>query len=418
MSMIEFSKKLRFALTAALIASGLAVWAAPSTGWTAEFGTCVDLFFVPVKIDFLPPSALPNVVYGTLRSDFQHNTRYTFEVKQHSDVKDQCQLGTCHLYSWASMIEQDFKVRTGRPFVVSTKYLAARFWLKRSLEELEKDESNVGKPGSRLKIQFGKPALASRDFIMEVGIVPDRAWTPKADFQAAPLSARMADYIENIIGRARLLRAGSPSQRETINAAARAAIEHLFETNIGPFPTQVTMDNRTYTPVEFVKAYFPSFLRTVVAVGRTDSDVARTSSPRRTEQSLSIDMNIAKMESLIVEVLKRGQNVFLRYQHDAQYVDRDSGLMSTGAFHVPPGAEPLSRREREIFDKTDGGHMVQIVGYELDHRTGRVKKWKIKNSWGEDAGDRGYYHMYADYFRTFATAIYFYENPAISLPTP
>ena len=51
------------------------------------------------------------------------------------------------------------------------------------------------------------------------------------------------------------------------------------------------------------------------------------------------------------------------------------------------------------------GHVVVVTGYDLDQKTGKISKFKIKNSWGMKAGDNGYYHMYRDYFRVFVKAV-------------
>jgi bleomycin hydrolase len=84
--------------------------------------------------------------------------------------------------------------------------------------------------------------------------------------------------------------------------------------------------------------------------------------------------------------------------------------MSIDAFHVPDGAKPLPISVRRHYNLNGRGHAVQIVGYELDPSTGKVLKWKIKNSWGVDSGDNGYYHMYRDYFRTFVTGIAYFSD--------
>jgi bleomycin hydrolase len=53
-----------------------------------------------------------------------------------------------------------------------------------------------------------------------------------------------------------------------------------------------------------------------------------------------------------------------------------------------------------------GLHAVEIVGADLTPE-GRVIKFKIKNSWGDERGDKGFFHMYQDYFRHFAQEVYF-----------
>jgi bleomycin hydrolase len=79
--------------------------------------------------------------------------------------------------------------------------------------------------------------------------------------------------------------------------------------------------------------------------------------------------------------------------------------MTIGGLSLPKGGGPLPRKLRSKHVVFDGFHAVQIVGYDLDRRTGKIVKFKIKNSWGDKAGSGGYYHMYLDYFRAFAFSL-------------
>jgi hypothetical protein len=49
-------------------------------------------------------------------------------------------------------------------------------------------------------------------------------------------------------------------------------------------------------------------------------------------------------------------------------------------------------------------HAVQIVGYQLD-RNGRIAWLKIASSWGEGAGDAGFFHMSGGYFSWYVVEI-------------
>jgi bleomycin hydrolase len=131
--------------------------------------------------------------------------------------------------------------------------------------------------------------------------------------------------------------------------------------------------------------------------------------------------NIHNVETVMRALLDQGENVYLDYDHNPNFVDSDTGVMSISAFEVPSSGLPLTREQRTYFGLRPSAHAVQVVGYDVDPVTNLVTKWKIKGSWGENAGDRGYYHMHRDYFLTFALRITYFDTkqaPQLKIETP
>ena len=85
-------------------------------------------------------------------------------------------------------------------------------------------------------------------------------------------------------------------------------------------------------------------------------------------------------------------------------------------FKYPKSANPLNRHLRKKFNIATNDHGVVIVGYDLDRNTGKISRYKIKNSWGTEIGDHGYFHMYRDFLRTYVQAINFSYDAKITLP--
>ena len=85
---------------------------------------------------------------------------------------------------------------------------------------------------------------------------------------------------------------------------------------------------------------------------------------------------------------------------------KGSGIMSVAAFHHPlPNFKMPNIVYRRQSGQLGGSHIVLVVGVDLDP-AGKLIKLKIKNSGGPDAGDQGYFNMYADYFREFLQLAY------------
>lgn len=301
------------------------------------------------------------VPWGALRPDFKHTTRYTVEVTQQSKIKNQCNLGTCHLHSWLSYLEKSYENTTGKTLTLSNEYLAAQHWLTKSLEALHFFDK-------KLDISLGAGPLYSRESILNHGLIPEGVWKPRPDFMKNPHA------------------------------------QQIFEQMVGKIPERFEWEGQSWTPQSFAKHYFSTFegpmIQMVIAADRK-APFKIESTPRGDKLTANLDA----VEATAKELLDGGHTVYLSYDHHHSYVDKDTGIMSLRAFKTPTFARPTSRKMREEFDANGGGHAVQIVGYEMDPRTQRIVKWKIRNSWGTDKGDSGYYHMYDDYFRAFAKSI-------------
>ncbi|WP_041577420.1 C1 family peptidase [Bdellovibrio bacteriovorus] len=369
------------------------LWSLPIQAGGAPL--CADVF----QFQAFQNQAPAEVIWGTLRADFKHHTRYTVDLKQSTQIKNQCNLGTCHLHSWMSHLERGYEQKTGQSLTLSNEYLSARHWLERSLLRLEK-------PSKEVEVKLGAGPLFSRESILEYGLIPEGAWKPKSDFMLNPQAKKMSEFIENILVRTQWQaeKTAEGPAREAVLEQGRNQIKDLFRQMVGEVPAQFEFQGQTWTPKDFAKAYFESFEGPMTQMAIHNDRKAATKF-EKTPQGRKLITSLDKVEDTARRMLDKGEAVYLSYDHHAEYVDASSGIMSIRAFHIPTYARPATRQMREAFDTNSGGHAVQIVGYELDPRTGRVVKWKIRNSWGTKKGDEGHYHMYDDYFRAFAKSI-------------
>lgn len=347
--------------------------------------------------------------YGSLKKDFVLDPTYNVQIEDQSDIKNQCNLQTCHLHSWVSQLERDFTSTTHENLKISTHYLSAQHWLRRSLEMLDPNSDD------QVNAQLGANVFASRRSILNSGIIPDEAWTGSRHFQSAPLSSRINEYIQNIVARAKLAISKQVDSKKAaeIRDQAKSEILDLFETLVGEMPVNFSYKGKAYTPKSFQRAFFPELNKPITQVLVSAERKAKTNLERSGSIFKVFSANIDIVESTMRKLLDSGQNVYISYNHNNQFVDANTGIMSISAFDIPSGAGPLPRSQRAYFKMSSSGHAAQIVGYDFDPKTNRVIKWKLKNSWGDTKGDHGYYHMFNDYFRAFVTSISFYSNPAL-----
>lgn len=348
--------------------------------------------------------------YGQIKSSFNHNTKYKVLLPELTQIKNQCGLGTCHLHSWVSALEHNYAVQNADKIKISTHYLSARHWLEASIDA-------IGRSDRGILPNLGLSVYASKRAIRMYGIIPDEAWNLPRDFQDPKIVERTQEYIKNIIGRAnwQIEREVNSDRKNQIKQETAMEVIEIFNNVVGKMPWEFTYRGREYTPITFSDRFFPELSSPLVTM------VASKAAEQKTilEGDSSITAfytQVSKFEPVARELIDKGQSVYLGYSHNHQFVDNNTGIMSIEAFNAPKGSAPLSREQREYFNVEDGGHGVQIVGYDIDPSTGRVSKWKIKNSWGEEKGDKGYYHMYADYFNAFALSISFYRDAGVKLP--
>ncbi len=354
--------------------------------------------------------ASPVLDYGLFKKGYRPNYDYKVLIPDQSAVKDQCGLGTCHLYSWTSLLERDYKARTNEEIKISADYFSARHWLRKSLELLESDDI-------KLNLGLGEQVWMSRAAIQAYGIVPEGVWKSAKSFSSHPLSSRISGYITNIAGRARWERdqQGDDSKKKEITRKAKLQITKIFENIIGEFPKTFEYQGKTYTPQQFQTAFFNELDQPIVSM--VVNHHRKESPSEYDDKSLQVVLtDLETVESTARSLLDQGLNVYLGYDHNSNYVEPLTGIMSLAAFEIPLGGGPLSRPQRDFYGLPTAGHAVQIVGYDFDPKTNQILKWKIKNSWGAAIGKEGYFHMDHDYFRAFAVSISFFKNPKITWP--
>lgn len=356
------------------------------------------------------------VPYGTMRPigkqlfEFDHNSDYKVLVPAQSEIKNQCNLSTCHLHAWVTMLEHDYLKSNPHSIRLSTHYLSAKMWLKRSLDTIDnKDKDSVTLEAN---------VLASKKSIEEFGLIPDEVWMLNRNFQKAPYSDRMQEYIQNIVSRAKwdVEQEFDERAKKQIREDAKNKIRALFENMIGPFPEKFEYAGKTYDPKSFMRHYFPSVAAPLVRLSVNTFDTSANTTNKN--EANSYNMNINSVEKIARQLLDKGETVYLSYDHNPHFVDTNTGIMSLAAFSYPKDASPLSREQRNFCNHKCSGHAVQIVGYDFDPVTNKVIKWKIQNSWGEQRGERGFYHMYNDYFHAFAIEISYTNQKELGIVLP
>lgn len=337
--------------------------------------------------------------YGQVRYTFKHNSKYDVEVSP-IKIKNQCATGHCHLYAWASELESRSGVK------LSTAFLDAIDLYHKSVLSLKEEKTDISQ---------GAFSQESRFNIRKMGLVPEGAWPGRAEFTSNNSYSKLLAGLEAIVTNAHARIQREQQNKELVYSEAEKQILDLIQIMAGPLNFEFTYKGRSYNPQTFAKRFFPELDKPFIEV-----EITRYPTELIVEKvevdSIEISrfgMPWERAELLMAQVIDSGRAVYLAYNHEKQYVDSQRGIMSIEAFNYPPMAKMLNREIISSYFKWSGGHAVLVVGYQKNPVTGVIEKWKIQNSWGQEAGDKGYFHMYRDYMHMYGWGFSFINDGSI-----
>ncbi|KAH9858672.1 peptidase C1B bleomycin hydrolase [Lenzites betulinus] len=117
---------------------------------------------------------------------------------------------------------------------------------------------------------------------------------------------------------------------------------------------------------------------------------------------LYVNTEIENLKQAVVKQIKAGQPVFFGCDV-GQFSDRVAGIMDTGLFEYEAAFDikfGLTKADRLRTSESSMTHAMVISGVHLD-AAGRPTRYKVENSWGETAGERGYFVMSDAWFEQF-----------------
>jgi bleomycin hydrolase len=341
----------------------------------------------------------------------KHNNQYSHEVPT-SEVSDQCNYGSCWVHARLSHVESQIKKLTGKSIKLSRQFVVVQSLLDRIDTALENPHNRVFAGGN---------AYTADKLSRNYGLIPDdpSIWKSRINFEKSPHSGRLLYFLNARAAQFHVEASQlTPESKEYLDLQdkARKDMHDILKTYTGTLPRKFNYRGQSYTPKQFFKSLLPGqpnkplwvFTEMEELSGnlRRESSMQVASLPSYVKSSRE---SLEKIEKRIIKAIQDGQSVTLAYESNPLFSDRETGILSLDAFNTPGSFSPAHRMYRDAFQDGNGHHAVDVVGVDLDSE-GRLIKLKIKNSWGTDSGDNGYYHMYRDYFEHFVTSIYLSDS--------
>lgn len=107
-----------------------------------------------------------------------------------------------------------------------------------------------------------------------------------------------------------------------------------------------------------------------------------------------VNLPIEEMKQAAIAQLKDGEPVWFGCDVGKRSF-RDGGLMDTGIYDVETLFDtdfPMTKAERLEYGQSLMTHAMVFQGVNLDEN-GKPDRWRVENSWGEEAGKKGYFVM-------------------------
>ena len=115
-----------------------------------------------------------------------------------------------------------------------------------------------------------------------------------------------------------------------------------------------------------------------------------------------LNLEIDKLKELSVKQIKDGEPVWFGCDV-GKMSDREHGIMDTALYNFEDVLDTefyLDKGERLEYRDSILTHAMVFTGVNL-YDNGKIDKWKVQNSWGEDAGEDGFFVMSDKWFEEY-----------------
>ncbi|KAI5464559.1 peptidase C1B, bleomycin hydrolase [Mariannaea sp. PMI_226] len=109
---------------------------------------------------------------------------------------------------------------------------------------------------------------------------------------------------------------------------------------------------------------------------------------------VNVDMDTLK--GVCVKMLKAGLPIFFG-SDVGQFSDTKSGIMDLNLFNYDLGFNTsllnMTKAQRLMTGESQMTHAMVLTAVHVDEETGKPVRWRVQNSWGTTAGDKGWFVM-------------------------
>ncbi|MBI3558160.1 MAG: hypothetical protein HY074_17990 [Deltaproteobacteria bacterium] len=278
---------------------------------------------------------------------------YDLELPLIGPIRDQCG-GTCWISAGLTMVEHSVHAQSGVKVAMSEDYLAAMELKNQAL-------------GGVMNRTNAVPALAGRTFSHVEWLIREYGMVPKSEFTAPD-----ADWAK--IGEALYAVTKSYAAKKTLTNAEyerlSKELDAALSKELAPLPANFRIAGKRFTPKTFSTAFIPNHsFKTLFLKEKGVPD------------PLGLHHSLKDVLTQVKQSIADGKAVYASIRWPEEWFSIQNGLLNLDT--NPATAKKV---------KSSGLHAVAVVGAKLDSK-GEITALKIQNSWGEELGDEGFFHI-------------------------
>ena len=367
------------------------------------------------------------------RSILQNYT-YAFSKKipVETDITDQEHSGRCWIFSFTNVLRIEFikKHKLPSSFMFSNTYLYFYDKLEKSYYFLKNIEETKDKGDTDRLVMFllndptgdGGFWNMACNLIMKYGMVPEKNMR---ESRHSSHSGELNNILKtNLLMYAKDIRSGKKYKLLDMMVHIYSILCYFLGQPTKTFNWEYHNSRgklevkENLTPLDFAKKYVkfnPNEYVSLVNYPLEGYPMCKRYSIKYCNNMTGGDnldlINVPIKDLRKYSVLSLKKNMPVWFGSDVgKFHDSESGIMDEEIFNYEKlfnsDHKNFSKRDRVITRNSFATHAMVLIGYDrLNKKTFEVDKWLVENSWGNDAGNQGYFRMSNDWFNKFVFVI-------------
>ena len=363
----------------------------------------------------------------------QLDTYFSIETKSQS-ITDQKSSGRCWMFSGLNVLRSNYTQQHGDSIQLefSQAYLFFYDQLEKANLMLQGIIDTGKKPIDDLRVQFffqhplndGGTFCGVADLAEKYGLVPKEVMPESfSSDNTSKASKLIASKLREYGLQLRDMVQKDKSQTSLNKAKVRmlAQVYRMLEMTIGEPPQQFTYAFKTAkgNSVGQAKEYTPqSFYQEVVGGSINGTFIMAMNDPRRPYYKTYeveydrhtydghnwkyVNLPMDDIEQMAIASLRDGRKLYSSYDV-GKFLDRKRGYADTENFDYESlfgTTFGMDKAQRISTFDSGSTHAMTLCAVDLDDK-GKVRKWKVENSWGADWGQKGCLIMSDRWFREY-----------------